>query len=69
MSAQRDYMRKLVAQFGFDQERVCSAYALAEREGIVRRKSNQTALSAEDYARRLWLDGIRKGWLGQKSSK
>jgi hypothetical protein len=63
MLTQRDYMRQLVAKIGFDQEHVCSAYASGEREGAVRRKSNDADLSPEEYAKRLWLDGVRKGWL------
>lgn len=56
-------MRELYSQLGGDHDRVVAAYAAAERAGDVSRASNDHALSAEDYARRLLSDGIRKGWI------
>jgi hypothetical protein len=46
-----------------DPEAAIQAYAHAEREGIVARKSNLRMLSSEDYAARLFADGIKKGWI------
>ena len=62
MMKQRDMMRRLVKQFGRDKEKVCRAYAAAERDGQVPRGSNVFKLSAEEYADALWRDGERKGW-------
>jgi len=63
MSSQRDVLRRLVERFGMNEERVVKEYAAAERRGEVRRDSNKYNLSAEDYARALWRDGVRKGWI------
>jgi hypothetical protein len=60
---QREYMRKLVASMGRNQDAVCAAYAQAERDGLVERANNITGHSPEDYALALWRDGDRKGWL------
>jgi len=46
-----------------NKERVVREYAAAERRGEVKRNSNDHNISAEDYARALWRDGIRKGWI------
>ena len=53
-ATQRDVMRDLNRRFGGDDDKVVAAYAAAERRGDVRRASN---------ARRLYADGIAKGWL------
>jgi hypothetical protein len=65
MSGQREKMRELVAKYGMDKEKVCLAYARAERNGEVTRKRNEHDISPEDYADRLWRDGLRKSnpWL------
>lgn len=61
---QRDYMRKLVVELGAKRDVVCAAYAQAERDGIVPRRSNASKHSPDEYAIRLWLDGTgKKGWL------
>jgi hypothetical protein len=60
---QREYMRKLVASMGRNQDAVCAAYAQAERDGLVERAKNITGHRPEDYAIALWRDGDRKGWL------
>ncbi|TIL95140.1 MAG: hypothetical protein E5Y73_08380 [Mesorhizobium sp.] len=67
--SQRDYMRELLVQFGGDKDRVCAAYAQAERDGVVSRKRNGHAMSAEDYAVALWEDGMNKGWLDAKAKR
>jgi hypothetical protein len=60
---QREKMRELFRKNSRDPERTIQAYADAERAGQVARSSNQYDQSAEDYARRLFYDGIHKGWL------
>lgn len=64
--SQRECMRELLVQFGGDRDRVCAAYAQAERDGVVSRNRNANAMSPEDYAVALWEDGIKKGWLNAK---
>ena len=63
MSTQREYMRKLVIEHGADMDKVCAAYAQAERDGIVARKKNANNTGSEGYAIALWKDGVRRGWL------
>ena len=60
--SQRDYMRGLVRRFGVNEERVVREYAAAEERGEVERKSNSHRISAEQYARALWKDAVKKGW-------
>lgn len=67
MHTQRDYIRRLFAQFRGDKDKVCSAYALAERDGVVSRNRNANAMSSENYALALWEDGNNKGWLNAKA--
>lgn len=57
-------MRALVARFGPVEERIVREYAAAEERGEVVRKSNSHGLSAEQYARALWNDAVKKGWIG-----
>ena len=59
---QRDMMRDLIAKHGNNESQVCMAYAAAERRGEVNRNSDKYGLTPEDYARRLWRDGLKKGW-------
>lgn len=61
--SQRDYMRELVRRFGHDEERVVREYAGAEERGEVERKSNSHHITAEQYARALWNDAVKKGWI------
>lgn len=56
-------MIRLKREIGNDETRVCEAYAVAERRGEVRRKRNENGVSPEKYARLLWYDGIKRGWL------
>ena len=56
-------MRELVGKHRNDELRIFQEYADAERRGIVRRKSNKYNMTAEEYARRLYNDGVKKGWL------
>jgi hypothetical protein len=57
-------MLKLIDQYGMNEERVVREYAEAEDRGDVDRKSNTWRYTAERYARALWRDGIREGWIG-----
>ena len=59
---QVDYMRKLISELGRNQAAVCAAYAKAEDDGVVSRKSNDNNMSSLEYAIALWKDGERKGW-------
>jgi hypothetical protein len=43
--------------------KVVAAYAAAERRGAVQRASNVRDIDPEEYARRLYADGVAKGWL------
>jgi hypothetical protein len=63
VTSQRDKMRELFQECASDEERTVSAYAAAERAGQVFRRSNDYELNPEEYARRLFADGIRKGWI------
>ena len=56
-------MRELFRQYKKNETRIITAYADAEKSGIVTRKSNIQSISAEQYARALLQDGIRKGWI------
>ena len=57
--SQRDFMRKLLEEHGYNEQRVRAAYAAADRSGQVPRNSNMNRMSSEDYAREVWLDGHR----------
>lgn len=61
--SQRDFMRELVERFGADEERVVREYAEAERRGEVGRKRNSHGYTPEQYARALWNDAVKKGWI------
>lgn len=67
--SQRDYMRELVRRFGHDEERVVREYAAAEQRGEVQRKSNSHRITAEQYARALWNDAVKKGWISSARSR
>lgn len=56
-------MRNLYLRLSGDRGSVVQAYAAAERRGDVERRSNKHRIGADDYANRLFDDGIRKGWL------
>ena len=68
-SPQRERMRSLFYIFKEDRDRVCAAYAEAEKAGEVPRLSDRNSTSPEAYAKALWRDGKRirpgktKGWL------
>lgn len=60
---QRKTMIDLFTRFNGNETKVVNAYAQAEESGNVFRKSNKRQLSSLDYARRLFRDGTKKGWL------
>jgi hypothetical protein len=60
---QRDMMRELVAKFGAREDVVVREYAKAEKAGLVPRTRNAHSRSPENYARALWRDAMKKGWL------
>lgn len=60
---QRNVMRSMWARWGPDEERVILEYAAAEERGDAPRKSNEHGHTAEQYARALLNDGLKKGWL------
>jgi hypothetical protein len=62
VKSQRDMMRELARRLG-TREAIIAAYADAERAGSVQRMSNDYNLNPEEYARRLYADGVKKGWL------
>ena len=62
-TTQRDVMRELDRRFGGDHDKVVAAYAAAERRGDVKRASNLLGMAPEDYAERLYRDGVTKGWI------
>lgn len=66
--SQREYIRELVRRFGVNEERVVREYAAAVERGEVERKSNSHGITAEQYARALWNDAVKKGWIGSLRS-
>jgi hypothetical protein len=62
---QRDLMRHLFRRFNGDRAQIVAAYADAERRGEVARVRDTYGMSADDYASRLFADGIKKGWIQQ----
>lgn len=61
--SQRDVMRRIYVECRADEARAAREYAAAELRGEVRRARNRYGMSAEEYARRLLADGLKKGWL------
>jgi hypothetical protein len=61
--SQRDVMREVWRKYRPDEDAAVRAYARREDSGEVPRASNRYDLSAEQYARALLSDGLRKGWL------
>lgn len=65
---QRDKMRELFRLHQGDKATVIRAYAEAEQAGEVDRVRNASGYGTEQYARALWSDGEKKGWLLQDGS-
>lgn len=66
---QRDLMRRLFREFNQDELRIVSAYANAEQRGEVLRKQNSRNMPAEEYASRLFREGIIRGWIRELSRR
>jgi hypothetical protein len=62
-TSRRDLMRDLMHKHRHDSTAIIRDYAKAEIDGIVSRRSNTYETSPEDYAARLYADGIKKGWI------
>ena len=62
-TSQRELMRRLYREHRGHAEKTIRAFAEAERRGEVRRASNVYNLDALSYARLLFADGRRRGWL------
>jgi hypothetical protein len=60
---QRDLMRQLFQEHGGAEGPVLRAYAEAEQRGRVARDSNLYDRTPEQYAKALFNDGVRKGWI------
>jgi len=63
LRTQRDVMRDLFILHRGNRELTILAYAAAERNGESPRESNTYSLTAEQYAKALLRDGMRRGWL------
>ena len=57
---QRDTVRKLLDELGYNEASVCAAYAQAEPDGLVQRYRNVSGYTPEGYARAVWRDGHRQ---------
>jgi hypothetical protein len=68
-TTQRDVMRELNRRYGGDPGQVVAAYAAAERRGDVKRDSNVRGMTPEEYAERLYHDGVSKGWMAGDSPR
>jgi hypothetical protein len=58
-------MRSLYRSGLRDLATIVPAYAQMERDGVVRRIKNVNGISPEEYADRLFRDGLTKGWLNR----
>jgi hypothetical protein len=56
-------MRRLWSEHGGNHDAVVRAFAEAERNGEVVRRSNVRGTNSVAYAKRLLADGLRKGWI------
>ncbi len=69
MPTQRDVMRQLYRQHRGNQALVIRAYAKAEVDGQVGRRSDRNQTPPIAYAHALWVDGIKKGWLPPSAAR
>jgi hypothetical protein len=58
---QRDMMRKLLIEHGYNERAVCAGYEQAELAGLVSRSSNKSGFNAAGYAQVVWRDGHKPG--------
>ena len=63
MPKQRHMMRRLYREHRGDKDRAVREYARAERAGKVQRKQDKNGQTPEEYAKALFRDGERKGWI------
>jgi len=56
-------MRELFRRFDGNRARVVQAYAEAEQRGEVERVRDSHGMRADEYASRLFADGVQKRWL------
>ena len=63
---QRECMRMLYKRFTGNANMIIEAYAAAEINRQVERRSNTHDLSPIQYAKALYLDGIRREWIFNK---
>jgi hypothetical protein len=56
-------MRKLFRRFDGHRSRIIEEYAKAENRGEVQRVRDSRAISANEYASRLFADGFQKSWI------
>jgi hypothetical protein len=61
--SQRDMMRRFYREQRGNPDQTIRAFADAERHGDVRRASNYYNIDVLTYARILFADGLRRGWL------
>lgn len=66
---QRDMMRELHGRYRGNAERIIRAYAEAEERGEVERRSDRHGLTPDQYARALWADAERKGWITETQKR
>jgi len=59
---QKEMILHLISKHGRNKDTVCTEYALAERRGEVPRRRNKNGLAPEQYAYRLWNNGLLRGW-------
>jgi hypothetical protein len=52
-------MRQLLLEFGYNEAKVCAAYADGDRRGAIPRKSDKNAMTPDAYAAEVWKDGHR----------
>lgn len=63
LSPQCETMRELFRRLGDQEEFVCLAYMVAERDGKVERPRGAEDMTPGTHARSLWRDGKHMGWL------
>lgn len=61
--SQREVLQRLWTDLHADEPAVVRAWVAAEQAGVVARRSNLRQKPADDYARRLIYDGLKRGWL------
>ena len=58
-------LRQLFRELRGDRGSVVKVYAGAERRGEVQRRRNSRRMTPEEYASRLFHDGVQKKWIEQ----